>query len=227
MAMSDTLSKPVGPLPMGAWVVVVGGGLGIAWWTRKNGTASTPTTTPATLADAVGTGASGFTNSAQVTTPAVASGPTTNDQWAALALTWAATNTNYSLTAVSNAISKYFAGEQRTVAEETILNSLFRSPVGAPPTPGPQAPYPPAPPPPVNVPPPSGDGYVGPATKKAWKTDNIAYPKVTDWQAVLLYYYDNVAPPGTGRALQMYKLIADNGGQGFHSGMKVYLPNKI
>lgn len=225
--LTDTLAKPAGPLPVGAWIAVIGGGLGIAWWTRKNSTGSSTSdsTTPTTLEDAVGAGASGFTNSNQVTTPAVASGPTTNDQWASLALTWAATNTNYSLTLVSNAISKYFAGTQRTVEEETVLNSLFRQ-VGAPPVPGPEAPYAPTPTTPV-VTPPNNGSYVGPAKKKSWKTDNIAYPQVANWEAVLLYYYDNVAPAGTARALQMYKLIAANSGKSFKSGMKVILPNTI
>lgn len=38
--------KQVGPLPLGAWVVVVGGGLGIAWWSRRqNGETGIPTNT--------------------------------------------------------------------------------------------------------------------------------------------------------------------------------------
>lgn len=230
MAITDSLGKQVGPLPLGAWVIVVGGGLGIAWWTRKNGSSPTDTSsdpTPVSLDDAVGAGASGFTNSNALPATANVGQPTTNDQWASLALTWAASNTSYSLTAVSNAISKYFAGTQRTIAEDTILNSIFRE-VGAPPTPGPEAPYAPDPTPPATGGTGTGTGaYVGPAKKKSWKTDNVANPKVANWEAVLLYYYDNVAPAGTARALQMYKLIAANGGKSFKSGMRVVLPNTI
>lgn len=229
--LSATLGKQAGPLPVGAWIVVVGGGLGIAWWARKN-SSSTPATvdTSGTVDSSVGTGPGGWTQvlpTAATATPNVGV-PTTNDQWAALALTWASTNTNYSLSDVTNAISKYLAGEQRTVAEETILNSIFRQ-VGAPPFPGPAATLPVTPVTPTTpgtLPPPASN-YVGPAKKKSWKTDNIAFPKVANWEAVLLYYYDNVAPPGTSRALQMWKLIAANGGKSFKSGMRVTLPNQL
>ena len=37
--MALNLAKQVGPLPLGAWVIVVGGGLGIAWWSRRNSAA--------------------------------------------------------------------------------------------------------------------------------------------------------------------------------------------
>lgn len=41
MAFSDTLKKEIGPLPVGAWLVVVGAGLTFAWYKKRN----TPTTT--------------------------------------------------------------------------------------------------------------------------------------------------------------------------------------
>jgi hypothetical protein len=43
------LSKQVGPLPLGAWLAVVAGGLGIAWYTRRNTTAD-----PAPVVDTSG-----------------------------------------------------------------------------------------------------------------------------------------------------------------------------
>ncbi len=36
------LGKQIGPLPLGAWIVVVGGGLGIALYTRRMGQSSEP-----------------------------------------------------------------------------------------------------------------------------------------------------------------------------------------
>lgn len=33
--LAETLAKPVGPLPLGAWIAVVGGGMGIAWYSQS------------------------------------------------------------------------------------------------------------------------------------------------------------------------------------------------
>lgn len=79
------LGKQVGPMPLGAWYAVVGTGLGIAWYTRRNAAPSTPSTDPLaapidpTSQDAVGTGPG------WVAVPPPTTGPaapiTDNDSW--------------------------------------------------------------------------------------------------------------------------------------------------
>ena len=52
MATKIDFGKQIGPLPLGAWIVVVGGGLGIAVWNRKNGSNDAPIPVEDTSGDA-------------------------------------------------------------------------------------------------------------------------------------------------------------------------------
>lgn len=57
MAKKPDWGKQIGPMPMGAWVAVVAGGLGIAWWTRRsNSSGSVAPGVDTSLDPGVGTG---------------------------------------------------------------------------------------------------------------------------------------------------------------------------
>lgn len=115
--MAVDLGKQVGPLPLGAWIVVVGGGLGIAWYTKRSGTAEEPQIDTSGQ-PGVGDGSvGGWVPQAPVTgTQGVEQVPTTNEEWAyrAKQVLIAA---NYPPTTVSSAIDKYINGQTLSVAE--------------------------------------------------------------------------------------------------------------
>jgi hypothetical protein len=56
--LKATLGKKVGPLPMGVWILAVGGGLVLTWYMRRNAapTTATDTSTDTTAPDTGGTG---------------------------------------------------------------------------------------------------------------------------------------------------------------------------
>src|SRR5688572_8717937 len=81
--------KQIGPLPLGAWVIVVGGGLGIAWYTRSR----TGATAPVVVED--GSGVPGVGQGVgwiAVPPPSSAPGgppePTTNEEWGKAAINY-------------------------------------------------------------------------------------------------------------------------------------------
>ncbi len=115
--MALDLGKQVGPLPLGAWIVVVGGGLGIAWYTKRSGTTEEPQIDTGGQ-PGVGDGSvGGWVPQAPVTgTQGGEQAPTTNEEWAyrAKQVLIAA---NYPPTTVSSAIDKYINGQSLSVAE--------------------------------------------------------------------------------------------------------------
>ncbi len=85
---------------------------------------------------------------------------------------------------------------------------------------------------------PSISGYKGPARRKpypkaSWVKGNPGWikPSHTNFEAELIHHYTNVAPPGTGRALQVQKLRTRNAAHGGVTGRPtqpaIYLPETL
>jgi LysM domain len=158
MATPD-MGKMYGPLPLGAWLAVIAGGLGLALYTRRQNAAEVPTdpdlmpedtgTTPG-----VGVGGSGqWTN---VGPPANGAGPTnsaeTNEEWARMAILGMVASLQ-DPAATNSAVNK-FLNEQQLTAQEMAIISLVLKRFGPPPTPvqGPFGPGVVTPPPSTNPP---------------------------------------------------------------------------
>lgn len=152
--MPMDLGKQVGPLPLGAWIVVVGGGLGLAYYgyTRS---APTDAGTSAGIEQGVGDGSvGGFTptapsggNSSSVDTGVVA----TNEAWGVRAINWLIAE-GYNGAVADSAIRKYLAGNDPAPSiQEFVLQTLALQHFGSPPNPLP----PPLTPPPSITPTPT------------------------------------------------------------------------
>lgn len=166
------LGKQVGPLPLGAWIGVVAGGLGIAWYVNKNaGGGSTTPQEEAPILGAepgVGTGGGQFIYDPPQTGPSTSSGYETNDQWARAAILFLLSEGKNPNTATL-AISRYIA-EQPLNAEENALVGLAIGKLGPPPflpVNPPDQPPPTTNPPPTN-PPPATPALTAPANLRTW-----------------------------------------------------------
>lgn len=150
MAMSESMGKMIGPLPMGAWLAVVGGGLGVAYYSRQKAGAA-PATPVAN--DPVGTGGSGMWSDLTVPSTGVGStaAPTTNDEWAIKAIR-TLIGLGYPAINSDQAIRRYVAGEALAPNESVMVNAAIAAigptpqvlpppttgiPTGPPPTPKP------------------------------------------------------------------------------------------
>jgi nucleoid-associated protein YgaU len=131
------LGKQIGPLPLGAWAVVVAGGLGIAWYTRQNGAGA-----PAAAADTggvdsnVGDGSVGGwtpTGPVSTTTSPVSTAPTTNEEWGQQAINWLI-GQNYDANLSDSAIRSYLSGVKLSASQYTLVG-LALIHLGSPPTP--------------------------------------------------------------------------------------------
>jgi hypothetical protein len=144
LATDFDLSKQVGPLPLGAWIAVVAGGLGIAWYMNRN--QKEPTTT---LADSdVGTGGGQqLTYDAPTTIATESKVIETNDEWARAAFNWLRSEGKDPI-ASDSMVRKVLAGETLT-QQETGLYALVIVAIGPPPIPLPPIPAPVLPTPPA------------------------------------------------------------------------------
>lgn len=132
--MSDlNLGKQIGPLPLGAWFAVVGVGLGISYYVRRQGN-NTPTVVTDTSGDpGVGMGGSGWVS----TTPSTGGGsvapatPTTNDQWGVAAINWLIAK-GYPPVQADTAVRKYLNGDKLSVQEFSLMTILLAA-MGVPP----------------------------------------------------------------------------------------------
>lgn len=164
MANGLDLGKQVGPLPLGAWIVVVGGGLGIALWTRNKGTAD-PVVTEDTSGDAgVGTGPGWVAVPPPSGNPVGSDTPTyeTNEAWGTAAINWLIAQ-GYNAGLAVSAITKALAGGQDTSGnkmsiQEWTLWTLALTKMGSPPYPVNVSP------PTTGVPGPGGGGNPPPGT---------------------------------------------------------------
>ena len=163
--MALDLGKQVGPLPVGAWVAVVGGGLAIGWYFSK-GTAANNSANDALVPvtePGVGTGGGQFiydppTNVENPNNNAIAD----NATWGRRAINWLIAE-GYDPGLAQSAVSKFLNGTNRTLIEQTLIN-LALVEFGTPPeeVPLPETPVtpPPTTPPPTTTPPPAAKPYV-------------------------------------------------------------------
>jgi hypothetical protein len=181
MAKLPDLGKMYGPLPLGAWIVVVGVGGGIAYWNYRS-SAGGSGDEPIEVEDGsgqpgVGTGAVGGW------TPTVP-GPsdqglpeqavTTNDQWAVRAIN-SLIASNYPAGLADSAIRKYISGTQTSVTEYALVQiALARW--GSPPQP-----LPPDEGPPPSTPPPSGGNPMPGAPVYITVSKDFAWGEVVNW----------------------------------------------
>lgn len=162
------LGKQVGPLPLGAWIVVVGGGLGLAayGYNRSGTTGSQPSVVdPGTGDGSVGgwtptTPASGGDTGSGGDSSTVA----TNEAWGVRAINWLIAQ-GYDAAESDSAIRKYIAGNDPAPSiKEYVLQSLALQHFGSPPSPlPPPLTPPPTIPPPVVQPPSQAPPHVIPA----------------------------------------------------------------
>lgn len=136
--MSANLGKMVGPLPLGAWMAVVGGGLGFALYTRKQTAAATPPTVVDSTSGmpGVGTGGSGQWQDLSVPTTGsgssnVAGPPQTNEDWGVLAINWLISQ-GYDPAIADSAVRKYL-GLEALSAQEFAMVTAALAHLGAPP----------------------------------------------------------------------------------------------
>lgn len=127
--------KMIGPLPLGAWLAVVGVGAGVALYRRSN-----PAPEPTIVEDTsgvpgVGEGAVSQWIQTQppVGTGDVAGAPADNDAWGRLAINYLIAQ-GYDATVSDSAIRKYLGGEKLSAQEYTLVGIALRH-MGAPPTP--------------------------------------------------------------------------------------------
>lgn len=149
-----SLSKQYGPLPLGAWIVVIGGGLGIAWYTRNAGQKPLTTVEDTSGTPGVGTGAQSLwvANVAPPTSVADAKFDT-NEEWARACVNYLIAQ-GYDASLSDTAIRKYLESKPLTLSENSLVN-LALTKYGAPPVLLPEAPpLPIIPPPPIPPPPP-------------------------------------------------------------------------
>lgn len=125
------LGKQVGPLPLGAWVVVVGAGLGIAFYTRQS--SPTPVIEEDTSMDeGVGEGP-GWVAVPPPTYGPNAPEPVTNEEWGRNAINHLI-SMGYNSSAADSAVRKYLAAENLSVTEYALITEALRR-LGSPPVP--------------------------------------------------------------------------------------------
>lgn len=150
--MSLDFGKQIGPLPLGAWLAVVGTGLGIAYYTRGSspGGDVEPEIPPEEGGGVPGVG----TGPGWIAVPPPSAGPntqdpTTNEEWARLAINYLIAQ-GYDPILSDSALRKYIAAEQLSVREYALVRIALAK-FGSPPTPlppGPDIPTPRITPPP-------------------------------------------------------------------------------
>lgn len=161
--IKGALGKKLGPLPVGIWVLAVGGGLIFAYYMRSNG-GGDDTATEDTGTDTGGTGEGswpyGVPNGVgQWNTGGSTSDdddedddktlPTTNEQWQRRAVQ-ILIGRGYEAVAVDRAISAYLGGEPLTTIQRAIINEAILL-IGPPPV-SPPSPTSPDQPPPTTTP---------------------------------------------------------------------------
>lgn len=169
MASGIDFGKQVGPLPLGAWFVVVAGGLGIAFYTRKSGTNEEPEIVEDTSGDA-GVGEGGIPGGFIPVTPPTSGGTDisyeSNEAWGQAAITYLIAQ-GYNAALASSAITKALAGGvdidgNKMSIQEWSLWSLALAKLGSPPYPVNVAPPTSVPGPVDTGPPPSNGGGTTP-----------------------------------------------------------------
>lgn len=167
--------KQYGPLPLGAWVAVIAGGLGIALWSRQKGGSSGPVVVEDTSGQAgVGAGAGGLWVQSSAPPTEVAKVPQTNEEWSRVAINYLIAQ-GYDPAVSDTAIRKYLESTPLTLAENALVKIALAH-LGSPPIPLPVPPDLPTPPP-TQQPPPAQNQPPPPPPPPA----NVRWVTVTPW----------------------------------------------
>jgi hypothetical protein len=192
MAAPD-FGKMIGPLPLGAWLGAVAGGVGLYYFRGRSGA---PTTVDDTSGQAgVGDGTvGGWTDTAAPPAgdPPVSTKPTTNDEWGQQAINWLI-SMGYDATVSDSAIRKYLQSGTLTATEFVLVRQalmhLGATPQLLPPPeqPAPQGPHLPPKPPPKPKPPapkPVPKHYTYYTVKRGDNLTKIAKAYHMSWQTI-------------------------------------------
>lgn len=138
--MALDLGKMYGPLPLGAWLAVVGGGLGLALYTRRQNASNIPTDPdqmPEDTGTTPGVGVGGGAGWIDLNPPANGSADTnkaeTNEEWGLLTITKMMAK-GYSPIKVNSGITKFLGENTLDAQEEAIVSEALRL-YGSPPIP--------------------------------------------------------------------------------------------
>jgi len=189
--------KTYGPLPMGAWVVLIGGGLGIALYSsrQKKPTVAVEDTSGI---PGVGTGAQSLwvQNAPPAGSDSVADDKfTTNEEWARACVNYLIAQ-GYDAALADTAIRKYLQSKPLSLSENAMVKVALAK-YGAPPVllpdppelpqipQSPAEPPPPPPPPPPQPHPTTGRWiWVTPwptKTSTLWGISSVVYGRGADW----------------------------------------------
>lgn len=117
--MAIDLGKQYGPLPLGAWVAVVGVGAGIAWYTRRQGQDPTIVENVGGV-PGVGMGGGGPFIPVTPESNAGQGAPTTNEEWGRKAVQWLKAYGMDPLIS-EQAVSKYLSGVKLSAQEFSLI----------------------------------------------------------------------------------------------------------
>jgi hypothetical protein len=129
------LSKKVGPLPMGAWGVVIAGGLGVGYMINKNmaKSAAEAANAPKQYAESdVGEGGSQLVFTPPVTVTQPDAEELTNALWGQKATNWLVSARGYDGVAADEAIRKYLSALPLSPVQRQMVNEAI-SKFGVPP----------------------------------------------------------------------------------------------
>lgn len=130
--ITEALGHKIGPMPAGAWIALVAGGLGIAYYTRTHSSSAAVVDPGTQELDNTVTG-----TSAAAYTGAGAGDITTNDQWATKAVTYLISQ-GASGTVADGAVRNYLDGNTLTASQTALIDlvlAAFGPPPSAPPLP--------------------------------------------------------------------------------------------
>lgn len=167
--MAVDLGKQIGPLPMGAWVAAVGGGLAIAYYARNRNSANNPPQPvvfdPTGASPSVGVGGLAAVGANDNPTTSSSATISSNAQWGQQAFTFlVATGADGAL--ADKAVRDYLMGIPLSLSENAMI-SLALTKLGQPPESLPDAPALPVAPPPAVVPTPAPVSVPAPAPPMA------------------------------------------------------------
>lgn len=132
MADGLDLGKQIGPLPLGAWLVVVGTGVGVAVWARGPGSGTAEDAAP--VVDEWSSTGTGVTGQWVDVTPPPPQGPdpvTDNDEWGRQAVQWLIAE-GYDPAMSQSAIAKALQERRLSVREYALWWAALRK-FGPPP----------------------------------------------------------------------------------------------
>lgn len=196
--MAVDLGKEIGPLPLGAWIAVVAGGLGIAAYSRNSAVDNSPTVVDDVSTDpGVGTGEVGGWTPTQPGNTYAEPEITDNESWGKAAINWLIAqgyNPGWAYSAITKALAGGRGDNKLSVREYALWNAALRK-MGAPPYP-------------IEIPPPSNVPVVNPpkpvvkhhfkeGTKRDGRCSVCGYGRYN----LTRHYFNPAAPatPGTFR----------------------------